>query len=233
MIAEKWDMLARGHGALRAREPPPRDPRHRRGALRRRDRAARRRAHSDEGPRRDTSLEKMAKLQPLAPGGRLTAAVSSQISDGASALLVASERAVKSHGLTPRARIHHLSVRADDPICMLTAPIPATALRAREGGHEARRHRPRRDQRGVRLGRAGLAEGARRRPGARQRERRRDRARPPDRRHRRAADDDAALTSSSAPAAATACRRCARAAARRTSRSSSGSRWRGSARGAS
>jgi acetyl-CoA C-acetyltransferase len=80
----------------------------------------------DEGPRRDTSLEKMAKLQPLSPGGRLTAAVSSQISDGASALLVASERAVKTHGLRPRARVHHISVRADDPIYMLTAPIPAT-----------------------------------------------------------------------------------------------------------
>jgi acetyl-CoA C-acetyltransferase len=81
---------------------------------------------NDEGPRRDTSLEKMAKLQPLAPGGRLTAAVSSQISDGASALLIASERALKTHGLRPRARVHHLSVRADDPIYMLTAPIPAT-----------------------------------------------------------------------------------------------------------
>ena len=81
---------------------------------------------SDEGPRRDTSLEKMAKLQPLQPGGRLTAALASQISDGASALLVASERAVKLHGLRPRARVHHISVRADDPIYMLTAPIPAT-----------------------------------------------------------------------------------------------------------
>jgi acetyl-CoA C-acetyltransferase len=80
----------------------------------------------DEGPRRETSLEKMAKLQPLSPGGRLTAAVSSQISDGASAVLVASERAVKEHGLRPRARVHHISVRADDPIYMLTAPIPAT-----------------------------------------------------------------------------------------------------------
>jgi acetyl-CoA C-acetyltransferase len=80
----------------------------------------------DEGPRRDTSLEKMAKLQPLSPGGRLTAAVASQISDGASAMLVASERAVKAHGLRPRARVHHISVRADDPIYMLTAPIPAT-----------------------------------------------------------------------------------------------------------
>jgi acetyl-CoA C-acetyltransferase len=80
----------------------------------------------DEGPRRDTSLERMAKLQPLSPGGRLTAAVSSQISDGATAMLVASERAVKAHGLRPRARVHHVSVRADDPLWMLTAPIPAT-----------------------------------------------------------------------------------------------------------
>jgi acetyl-CoA C-acetyltransferase len=80
----------------------------------------------DEGPRRDTSREKMAKLQTLLPGGRLTAAVSSQISDGATALLVASEQAVKTHNLKPRARVHHISVRADDPILMLTAPIPAT-----------------------------------------------------------------------------------------------------------
>jgi acetyl-CoA C-acetyltransferase len=80
----------------------------------------------DEGPRRDTSLEKMARLPALQEGGRLTAAVASQISDGASALLIASERALVQHGLTPRARIHHLSVRAWDPIAMLTAPIPAT-----------------------------------------------------------------------------------------------------------
>ena len=81
---------------------------------------------NDEGPRRDTTLEKMATLQPLEPGGRITAAVSSQISDGAAAILVASERAVKEHGLKPRARIVHMSVRGDDPIWMLTAPIPAT-----------------------------------------------------------------------------------------------------------
>jgi acetyl-CoA C-acetyltransferase len=88
----------------------------------------------DEGPRRDTSLERMAKLQPLAPGGRLTAAVSSQISDGASALLIASENAVKAHGLRPRARVHHLSVRADDPIFMLSAPIPATRHALQKAG---------------------------------------------------------------------------------------------------
>jgi acetyl-CoA C-acetyltransferase len=80
----------------------------------------------DEGARRDTSREKMATLQPLAPGGRITAALSSQISDGAAALLVASERAVKEHGLRPRARIRHMSVLGDDPVWMLTAPIPAT-----------------------------------------------------------------------------------------------------------
>ncbi|MFD4367373.1 acetyl-CoA C-acetyltransferase [Rhodococcus sp. NPDC058521] len=79
----------------------------------------------DEGPR-ETSLEKMASLAPLAEGGRLTAAVASQISDGASALLLASGQAVEKFGLTPRARIHHLSARGDDPIFMLSAPIPAT-----------------------------------------------------------------------------------------------------------
>jgi acetyl-CoA C-acetyltransferase len=82
---------------------------------------------TDEGPRRGTSREKMATLKTLAEGGRITAAVASQISDGASALLIASERAVKKYGLKPRARIHHLSVRGADPIWMLTAPIPATA----------------------------------------------------------------------------------------------------------
>jgi acetyl-CoA C-acetyltransferase len=82
---------------------------------------------ADEGPRRGTSLEQMAKLPTLVDGGRLTAAVSSQISDAASAVLVMSERAVRDHGVTPRARVHHLSVRGADPIFMLTAPIPATA----------------------------------------------------------------------------------------------------------
>jgi acetyl-CoA C-acetyltransferase len=81
---------------------------------------------ADEGPRRDTSLQKMAGLQPLEPGGRITAALSSQISDGAAAILVASGRAVTEHGLKPRARIVHLDLRGDDPIWMLTAPIAAT-----------------------------------------------------------------------------------------------------------
>ena len=80
----------------------------------------------DEGPRRDTTLEQMRGLRTLVEGGRLTAAVASQISDGAAALLVASERAVAEHGLTPRARIVHLSARGADPITMLDAVIPAT-----------------------------------------------------------------------------------------------------------
>ncbi|HKA15897.1 MAG TPA: acetyl-CoA C-acetyltransferase [Myxococcota bacterium] len=80
---------------------------------------------ADEGPRK-TSLAKMATLATLPGMQKLTAAHASQISDGASCVLVASEQAVKEHGLTPRGRVHHISVRADDPIYMLTAPIPAT-----------------------------------------------------------------------------------------------------------
>jgi acetyl-CoA C-acetyltransferase len=80
----------------------------------------------DETPRLGTTLEKMATLEPLSPGGRITAAVSSQIADAAAALLIASAGAVKRLKLKPRARIHHLSVRGADPIWMLTAPIPAT-----------------------------------------------------------------------------------------------------------
>jgi acetyl-CoA C-acetyltransferase len=80
----------------------------------------------DECPRRGTSLERMAGLAPLAEGGRITAALASQISDAAAAVLICSERALAQHGLTPRARIHALDVMGDDPVMMLTAPIPAT-----------------------------------------------------------------------------------------------------------
>ncbi len=87
----------------------------------------------DETPRQ-TSLEKMAALEPLMEGGTITAALSSQTCDAASALLVVSEEALKRYNLTPRARIHHLSVRADDPIWMLTAPIPATKYAMQKSG---------------------------------------------------------------------------------------------------
>ncbi len=91
----------------------------------------------DECPRRDTSLERMARLAPLRPaedGGVITAALASQIADGAAALLIASEQAVTEQGLRPRARIRHLSARGDDPVLMLTAPIVATAHALREAG---------------------------------------------------------------------------------------------------
>lgn len=79
----------------------------------------------DEGPR-EPNIEKIQSLNPLVEGGRITAALASQISDASAAMLIASEQAVKDHNLTPRARIHHLSVRGEDPIRMLSAPIPAT-----------------------------------------------------------------------------------------------------------
>jgi acetyl-CoA C-acetyltransferase len=79
----------------------------------------------DEGPR-EPNWDKIRSLKTLTPDGRITAAVASQISDGAAALLIAGEQAIKDHGLTPRARIHHISVLADDPLMMLSAPIPAT-----------------------------------------------------------------------------------------------------------
>ncbi len=87
----------------------------------------------DETPRH-TSLEKMAELEPLAEGGTITAGVSSQTCDGASAMLLVSEAALKRYNLTPRARIVHMSVRAEDPIWMLTAPIPATAYAMKRAG---------------------------------------------------------------------------------------------------
>jgi len=68
------------------------------------------------------------------PGGALTAAVSSQTCDAAAALLIVSEDALRRYNLTPRARIHHLSVLGDDPLWMLTAPIPATQHALRRAG---------------------------------------------------------------------------------------------------
>jgi acetyl-CoA acyltransferase len=81
----------------------------------------------DGGIRHNASYEKVASLRPaFQEGGRITAATSSQISDGAAAILVASESAVKQHGLTPRARVVSMAVAGVDPTIMLTGPIPAT-----------------------------------------------------------------------------------------------------------
>ena len=87
----------------------------------------------DETPR-NSSLEKMAELDYLFGCDKVTAAVSSQTCDGSSAVLVVSEAALKRYNLTPRARIHHMSVRADDPIWMLTAPISATEYALKKAG---------------------------------------------------------------------------------------------------
>lgn len=133
LIAEKWD-ISREEMERFALES------HRRAALAQdegrfiREIAPLNGLDHDEGVRRDTTLERMAGLAPLREGGRITAAVSSQISDASSAVLIASERAVRDHGLAPRARIHQMTVRGDSPILMLTAPIPATRLALERAG---------------------------------------------------------------------------------------------------
>jgi len=80
----------------------------------------------DEGIRADASLEGLAELKTIAPGGVITAGNASQICDGASGVLVVSERALKEHNLTPIARIDNLTVTAGDPVIMLDEPIRAT-----------------------------------------------------------------------------------------------------------
>ncbi len=87
----------------------------------------------DETPRQ-TSLEKMAELDYLFGCDKVTAAVSSQTCDASSAILIVSEAALKKYHLTPRARIHHMSVRAEDPVWMLTAPIAATQFALDKAG---------------------------------------------------------------------------------------------------
>ena len=124
MIAEKWDctrddmerfavhshekaILARAEGRFEAEIEPLGE------------------CAADEGPR-EPNWDKIRSLPTLVEGGRVTAACASQISDAAVAMLIVNEQGLKTHDLTPRARIHHISVRADDPIWMLTAPIEAT-----------------------------------------------------------------------------------------------------------
>ncbi len=88
----------------------------------------------DETIRPTTSLEGLAALKTVREGGVITAGVASQNCDASAAMLVASERAVKEYGLTPRARIHHISVRAANPVWMLTGPIPATQYALQKAG---------------------------------------------------------------------------------------------------
>jgi acetyl-CoA C-acetyltransferase len=124
MIAERWD-CSRDDMEAYAVESHERAIRARAEGRFEAEIAALEGVEHDEGPR-EPSWDKIRSLPTLKEGGRVTAAVASQISDAAAALLIVNERGLETHGLTPRARIHHLSVRADDPIWMLTAPIPAT-----------------------------------------------------------------------------------------------------------
>lgn len=89
---------------------------------------------TDETVRPGTTLEGLAALKTVREGGAITAGIASQNCDGAAALLIASAAAVKAHGLKPRARIHHISVRADNPVWMLTGPIPATRYALQKAG---------------------------------------------------------------------------------------------------
>src|SRR5687767_14751890 len=89
---------------------------------------------SDEGIRYDVSLDGMRGVKLLREGGRITAATSSQICDGASGVMIVSEKALKEHNLTPMARIHHLSLLGHDPVIMLEAPIPATERALQKAG---------------------------------------------------------------------------------------------------
>ncbi len=125
MIAEKWD-ITRDDMEAYAVESHERALRARTEGRFKKEIAPLGDADHDEGPR-EPNLDKIRSLPTLVEGGRLTAAMASQLSDASAALLIASADAVRTHGLKPRARIHHLSVRGADPVWMLTAPIPATA----------------------------------------------------------------------------------------------------------
>ena len=132
MIAEKWDISREDMEvfALESHERALRAIRERRFE---REIAPVGDFADDETPR-ESNLAKMATLKTLVDGGRLTAAVSSQNADASASMLIVSEAGLKQHGLTPRARIHHLSVRGADPVWMLTAPMPATRFALEKTG---------------------------------------------------------------------------------------------------
>ncbi len=88
----------------------------------------------DEGIRFDASFEGIAGVKLLAEGGRISAATSSQIADGATGVMVVSERGLRALGLKPMARVHHMSVLGHDPVIMLEAPVPATERALRRAG---------------------------------------------------------------------------------------------------
>jgi acetyl-CoA C-acetyltransferase len=104
-------------------------------AVRRADGTASDEMHvADEGIRFDASIEALKGLKTLKEGGAITAGNASQICDGAAGLMVVSERALKQYGLTPIARIHHLTLIGHDPVIMLEAPLPATERALKKAG---------------------------------------------------------------------------------------------------
>ena len=225
--------LARGAGRLRAAEPSAGDRRHRRRPVRRRDRAGHRLAASsdgrdggntpgtaarvafavDEGPRRDTSLEALAKLRPaFHVAGTVTAGNSSQTSDGAAAVIVTSAERARERPDAARAvrRLRDGRRRAGAVRHRSGSGDPEGA---EAGRPDARPDRSRRAERSLRRAGARVPEGTADRPGSAERQRRRHCARPPARLHRRQTDDDAAVRDEAARRRATAWSRCASAAA--------------------
>jgi acetyl-CoA C-acetyltransferase len=95
-----------------------------------------RRHNRDEGIRADASLDGLAELKTITADGMITAGNASQVCDGASGVLVVSERVLKDHGLTPIARIENLTVTAGDPVIMLEEPIPATRRALQRSGRK-------------------------------------------------------------------------------------------------
>ena len=104
-------------------------------AVRRADGTASGEPHTvDEGIRFDATYESISGVKLIVEGGRCTAASASQICDGASGLLIVNERGLKTLGVQPLARIHHMSVLGHDPVIMLEAPLPATERALKKAG---------------------------------------------------------------------------------------------------
>ena len=168
----------------------------------------------DEGPRRDTSPEALAKLRPaFHVAGTVTAGNSSQMSDGASALLVMEAGRAKALGLTPLARFVTYQTAGVEPERFGIGPVPAIRKALKSAGLTLDGHRPGRAQRSLCGAGAGLPGRTAHRPGQTQRQRRRHRARPSTGLHRREIDDVAALRDAAPWRRATAWCRCASAAA--------------------
>ena len=127
LIARKMGHQPGGDGGLRAGQPPAGGGRPSTPATSRPRSRPTARSRSTSARAVTPRWRRWPVCRPLREDGLITAALSSQIADAAAAVLVVSAQALTEHGLTPRARIHHLSARGADPVLMLTAPIPATA----------------------------------------------------------------------------------------------------------